>query len=156
MEEYGSIDYLLNNAGFAKARPNTQDGFEARFGSMHVGHALLTKVLLEGRNTASPKHMRIVNVASGMSYYCFPLNCFPNEFFEKDIFTENATLGYPRAKLGNIPHAWALPMHYENVTSFSIPLGFVGTDIAGPFRRYRSLVLCAMPKLVPVRSCMPF
>ena len=102
MEVYGGIDYLLNNAGFAMARPNTVDGFEARFGAMHMGHALLTKLLLEGRSSTNPRHMRVVNVASGMSYYCFPLDCFPEGFFKKGISTENATLGYPRAKLGNI------------------------------------------------------
>ena len=59
---------------------------------MHVDS--LTKVLLEGRNAASPKHMRIVNVASD-ELLLLPLNCFPNELFEKDIFTE-CYAGYPR------------------------------------------------------------
>jgi retinol dehydrogenase 12 len=55
----GPIDTLVNNAAVAGARGRTRDGFELAFGTNHLGHYLLTRLLLE-RITR-----RIVHVGSG-------------------------------------------------------------------------------------------
>lgn len=58
------IDVLLNNAGLAGQRGITKDGFELAFGTNHLGHFLLTMLLLPRLSAAS----RIVNVSSTMHY----------------------------------------------------------------------------------------
>lgn len=60
------IDVLLNNAGLAGQRGQTKQGFELAFGTNHLGHFLLTLLLLP-RLQAAP-HPRVVNVASKAHY----------------------------------------------------------------------------------------
>lgn len=57
------IDILINNAGvFFPKYCTTDDGFEMHFGTNHLGHFLLTILLLPKLNNA--KQARIVNVSS--------------------------------------------------------------------------------------------
>ncbi len=60
--EYERIDILVNNAGFISLdRQFTKEGLERQFGINHIGHFLLTMLLLKKMGEGS----RIVNVASG-------------------------------------------------------------------------------------------
>ena len=56
------LHLLINNAGLAGARGQTQQGFEMAFGVNHLGHFLLTQLLLERIRSSGPA--RIVTVAS--------------------------------------------------------------------------------------------
>src|SRR5690349_5093502 len=56
------LHVLMNNAGVAGQQGLTQDGFELTFGVNHVGHFLLTTLLLERLQQSAPA--RIVNVSS--------------------------------------------------------------------------------------------
>ena len=61
-EKYDRIDILVNNAGFISLdRQFTNEGIERQFGINHVGHFLLTTLLVDMMGKGS----RIVNVASG-------------------------------------------------------------------------------------------
>ena len=57
------IDVLLNNAGImAVPFEKTKDGFESQMGTNHLGHFLLTELLLDAISTGT--NPRIVNVSS--------------------------------------------------------------------------------------------
>jgi len=61
------LDTLINNAGVMAVSPRqeTKDGFELQFGTNHLGHFMLTGLLLPAlRQAASP---RVVTVSSGAS-----------------------------------------------------------------------------------------
>src|SRR5205823_5514278 len=56
------LHVLINNAGLAGQRGLTTSGFELAFGTNHVGHFLLTNLLLDRLEASAPA--RIVNVSS--------------------------------------------------------------------------------------------
>lgn len=63
-QKYDRLDVLLNNAGVVNLkRQETEDGFEMSIGVNHLGHFLLTHLLLDALK-ASPQG-RIVVVSSG-------------------------------------------------------------------------------------------
>merc|ERR1711879_290938 len=58
------IDILINNAGImACPQMKTKDGFEMQLGTNHIGHFLLTNLLMPQLKKAAPG-ARIVNVSS--------------------------------------------------------------------------------------------
>lgn len=56
------LHVLVNNAGVAGIRGRTVDGFELTFGTNHLGHFLLTTLLLERLKESAPA--RVVHVSS--------------------------------------------------------------------------------------------
>jgi len=56
------LHLLVNNAGIAGVRGLTADGFEMMFGVNHMGHFLLTQLLLPALQTSGPS--RVVTVSS--------------------------------------------------------------------------------------------
>ncbi len=60
------VDRLINNAGLAGHRGVTKHGFELAFGTNHLGHFLLTMLLLPSLRAAG--RARVVNVSSQAHY----------------------------------------------------------------------------------------
>lgn len=63
LQQFEKIHVLINNAGLVLSeRRLSADGYEMTFAVNHLGHFLLTNLLLERLETSSPS--RIINVAS--------------------------------------------------------------------------------------------
>jgi NAD(P)-dependent dehydrogenase (short-subunit alcohol dehydrogenase family) len=101
-ETRGGLDLLINNAGvMAAPRRLTADGFELQLGTNHLGHFLLTTLLLpamEGRDDA-----RVVTVSSN-GHKLGRIN-FDNLNGERRYFRWNA---YTQSKLANLLFALEL------------------------------------------------
>ncbi|XP_054152542.1 retinol dehydrogenase 12-like [Oppia nitens] len=96
-EKYQRIDVLINNAGLLmKDRTETADGFEMMFGTNHLGHFLLTLLVLPLLRK-SPK-ARVVNVSSTGHTF--------GEIYFDDIHALNKPYNmwtlYGQSKLANI------------------------------------------------------
>lgn len=110
------LHILLNNAGvMGNPFTLTADGIESQFGTNHVGHFLLTKLLLPKLEESAPS--RIVSVSSAAAF--FPEGFFP--FFPfgsgavnwTDIYADHESrydpwAAYGRSKLANVLFASAL------------------------------------------------
>lgn len=66
LEPYEPLHVLINNAGVGGARGLTKQGFEMTFGVNHLGHFLLTQLLLDRLRASAPA--RVVTVASDAHY----------------------------------------------------------------------------------------
>lgn len=122
-----TLHLLINNAGvLMDSRSVTVDGFETHFGTNHLGHFLLTLLLLPILIQSGPS--RIVNVSSLGHTYCDSL------YFE-DLNMENnfdPWIAYGRSKLANILFTLELAKRLEDteVKAVSLHPGVVYTDIS--------------------------
>ena len=137
LEEEPRVDILINNAG-VMALPQrylTVDGFEMQFGTNHLGHFLLTYLLLD-RIKEAPS-ARIVNVSSG-AYRGGKID-FDNLNSEK---TYSQWIAYGNSKLANIVFTRSLAKHLEgtHVTANALHPGVINTELT----RNMSLPLVSM------------
>lgn len=120
------LDILINNAGmFMGPFQKTEDGFESHFQVNHLGHFLLTQMLIELLKKSAPS--RIINVSS-------MAHSLAKQFDFEDIGKEEGyspSFSYAISKLANIVHAQELSKRFsiENVTSYSLHPGCVLTEI---------------------------
>ena len=62
LDRFDRVDVLVNNAGLIlRRRAETQDGFEETFGVNHLGHFLLTDLLLERLRASAPARVVVVS-----------------------------------------------------------------------------------------------
>ena len=119
------IDVLLNNAGIMpKQLQMTEDGFEAQIGVNHLGHYLLTRLLLPKLQAGN--EARIIHVSS-MLHTRGNID-FENFRGEKGYKTFDA---YYQSKLANILFSNELARRLEGspVTSNALHPGGIQTDI---------------------------
>ena len=122
------LDILINNAGvMACDYQKTEDGFEMQFGTNHLGHFLLTMLLLDLLKKSAPS--RIVNLSSlGHTLGSGKIN-FDDINFEKDYSSYEA---YFHSKLANVLFTRELSKRLEgsHVTANSVHPGGVRTELA--------------------------
>lgn len=125
LARYQKLDVLINNAGVVSIkRETTTDGFEVMMGVNHLGHFLLTNLLLPPLKLAPDG--RIVIVSSGAQKAGhLHLN---NPHLSKGF---NVWKGYAQSKLANVLFTKELEDQLKgtNVTVNCLHPGAVGTNI---------------------------
>lgn len=120
-----AIDVLINNAGImACPFMKTADDFEMQFGTNHIGHFLLTNLLMSAIQAG--QNPRIINLSSaGHTHSDVDLED-PN--FENTEY--NAWESYGRSKSANIHFTRELVRRYGNeLQSFAVHPGVIMTDL---------------------------
>ncbi|XP_070588946.1 retinol dehydrogenase 14 [Erythrolamprus reginae] len=137
LQEEPRLDVLINNAGiFQCPYMKTEDDFEMQFGVNHLGHFLLTNLLLGLLKSSAPS--RIVVVSSKLYKY--------GEINFDDLNSElsyNKSFAYSRSKLANILFTGELARRIQNtgVTVNVLHPGMVRTNLG----RYIHIPLLAKP-----------
>jgi NAD(P)-dependent dehydrogenase (short-subunit alcohol dehydrogenase family) len=127
MATHDGLDLLINNAGvMAPPRRRTADGFELQFGTNHLGHFLLTMLLLdlmEGREDA-----RVVTLSS--TAHKMGRISFDNLGGDRRYFRWNA---YGQSKLANLLFALELDRRLRRegstVKSLAAHPGYAATNL---------------------------
>lgn len=126
LEEESRLDILINNAGVMNLpRTETKDGFEMQIGTNHMGHFLLTILLLDRLKTSAPS--RIINVSSAAHAF---------GRIKRDDFngekSYNKYTAYFQSKLANVLFTRELSkrLHGTGVTANSLHPGVVNTELS--------------------------
>ncbi|XP_017287150.1 retinol dehydrogenase 14a [Kryptolebias marmoratus] len=125
IKEEPRLDVLINNAGVYQCPySRTEDGFEMQFGVNHLGHFLLTHLLLDLLKSSAPS--RIVVVSSKL-YKRGEINF---EDLNSEQFYDKA-LAYSRSKLANLLFTCELARRLEGsgVTANALTPGIVRTNL---------------------------
>lgn len=129
------LHILINNAAIMATPPGiTKEGYEIQFGTNHVGHALLTKLLLPIlRKTATatnpPQDVRIINITSDLAARAPATNTYEFDTLKTDAAATTTFVRYGISKLANIHHASALSRRYPEIRSISVHPGVVNTNL---------------------------
>jgi NAD(P)-dependent dehydrogenase (short-subunit alcohol dehydrogenase family) len=144
LESGRPINLLVNNAGVAGQRGMTKSGFELTFGINHVGHFLLTTLLLDRIAESGPA--RIVNVSSGNH---FNASAIDYDAVRQPTRTFVGLKEYDVSKLANVLFTQALVERVDSskIAVFSVNPGPVHTEVwrrmprplYAVYRRARSL-----------------
>jgi NAD(P)-dependent dehydrogenase (short-subunit alcohol dehydrogenase family) len=136
LAESKRLDILLCNAGVMALPPGlTEDGYEIQFGTNHVGHALLLKLLLPTMLQTAERpgsDVRIIALSSmGHQWTTSEGIDFKNlKTTQKDYSTWAL---YGQSKLANILYAKALARKYPSIKVVAVHPGLVNTNLATSF-----------------------
>ena len=105
LQRFDRLDVLINNAGLELGkRTTTKQGFETTFGVNHLGHFLLTKLLLDRVRASAPA--RIVNLSSVGHHFARGGMRWDDLQFETSRYS--ASGAYCASKLANLLFTRAL------------------------------------------------
>jgi NAD(P)-dependent dehydrogenase (short-subunit alcohol dehydrogenase family) len=117
---------LINNAGLAGKRGLTESGFEAAFGTNHIGHFLLTDLLLDRLRESAPARIVIVSSdahtgAKGIDW----------DRVRQPTRTRTGFPEYAVSKLANLLHAQELARRLDGdgVSTYALHPGVIASDI---------------------------
>jgi NAD(P)-dependent dehydrogenase (short-subunit alcohol dehydrogenase family) len=126
LDRFDRLDVLVNNAGLIhRKRTETEEGFETTFGVNHLGHFLLTDVLLDRLRASAPA--RVVVVASDAHKGARHGLDFDDLQSERHYRWSNA---YSKSKLANVYFARELARRLDGsrVTVNALHPGFVRSE----------------------------
>jgi NAD(P)-dependent dehydrogenase (short-subunit alcohol dehydrogenase family) len=130
-KKYSELHILINNAavGFLQKREETKDGFEKQFGTNHVGHFLLTNLLIEELKAGAPSRVIMVSAL---------LHLKGRIFFEDINLRHNysAIMGYCQSKLANILFAKEFNKRWEQkgIKAVSLHPGVINTELTRSYK----------------------
>ena len=149
------LHVLINNAGGSNPGKQTRftaDGFELTFGTNHLGHFLLTNLLLDDLKRSAPA--RVITVSSQLhipGYGGGPPPDFDYDNLKGEKYY-NANIYYRNSKLANMWFTYELQRRLTgtSVTSNAVCPGFVPAAIAdrrtSPIERFMyKQILARMP-----------
>ena len=132
LSENDRLDILMCSAGImAQPAGLTHDGYEVQFGTNHIGHALLIKLLLPIMlHTADQpgSDVRIVSISS-TAYKMSSGIPFKELKTSQDGGFGGPWKRYGQSKLANRLYAAALAKRYPSITSVSLHPGLVATEL---------------------------
>ncbi|KAM3416413.1 hypothetical protein BST61_g8010 [Cercospora zeina] len=157
------LDILMANAGIMAHPPGlTEDGYELQFGTNHMGHALLVKLLTPVLlQTAARPESRDVRVVWDTSLGHRGHNPKGIDFTKLKTKHEDivpcgmqTSLGpwirYAQSKLANLIYARAYAKRYPQITSVSIHPGVSATGLVGGLSAPQKLFVYATSYLIMI------
>lgn len=137
------LDLLVNNAGIMMHPPGlTKDGYEVQFGTNHVGHFLLTRLLLPvlQKTASDPRNdVRIINLTSD-GHRAAPSPGFDPKAVKTDMKDFLSIRRYGQSKLANILFTTELVRRYPEITAVSIHPGGVMTNLSAEFAKNHPII----------------
>lgn len=134
LQESDRLDILLLNAGIMSTPPGTtDDGYEVQFGTNHMGHALLSKLLLPTllKTAEEPKSdVRVVVLASAAHKYAPAKEGIMFDMLKNQAEQISTITRYGQSKLANALFAKELARRYPKLTVSSLQPGLVTTNLA--------------------------
>lgn len=142
--KYSNLNILINNAGimYPKQREVTKQGFETHFGTNHLGHFLLTGLILDVLKKTPQS--RVVTQSSALHKYGGDIH-FDDLNFEKRY---NKAKAYAQSKLANLLFTYELDrrfkIHKQDSVATAAHPGYTATEL----QRSQGLLAAAANKLI--------
>jgi len=135
------LDILINNAGVMFSPYSlTADGFESQFGSNHLGHFLLTHLLLP--NLKKVRLSRVINLSS-LGHALAPKTIPWNNLSDTALYSPVKAYGW--SKLANVYFTRELARRFEGVIiSTAVHPGGVRTELARHISGFNRIVVQAL------------
>ncbi|KAF2498007.1 NAD(P)-binding protein [Lophium mytilinum] len=149
LAENDRLDILMNNGGImAGPRGVTKEGYEMQFGTNHVGHALLTRLLmpvLEKTAAEQDSDVRIINLTSNSQELFAPKAGLLLDKVKTDMESTGPLTCYGHSKLANVYFTKGLAKHYPQIKSVAVHPGGVQTGLSArlyaTYPRFKPILL---------------
>lgn len=140
-ESTSRLDILINNAGIMMGSPGTtKEGFEVQFGTNHMGHALLTRLLLPKLQSTAKEpgaDVRIITLSS-LAHEQTPRGGLQLDNIHSEQIDISPLNRYGQSKLANILYSKELARRCPDIRCISVHPGGVDTGLSrGPKESYR-------------------
>lgn len=132
--KYPQLHLLINNAGLAsykKELQKTAQDFERHMGVNHLGHFLLTNLLMDELKAGAPSRVVTVSSTCLVASYLKLDDLMMESFKNPTAFTGMSTLPYNNSKLANALFTKELGRRLEGtgVTAYALCPGIVKTEV---------------------------
>ena len=131
------LDVLINNAGvMALPASTTNEGYEIQFGTNHIGHFLLTKLLMPTlqRTAEAKQDVRIINLSSE-GHRLPPKGGLALKDARSNMSSYSTWVRYGHSKLANLLFTRELTKRYPAIKSIAVHPGGIETGLSQGFTK---------------------